>query len=288
MWYNDNADVTGLPVPSIIIQHPEESTMNRKCSAIISLLSAAVLLCGCSAVKTTDNSGSGQSGDSNAQQATEELHFIENPDYSQTSMYLDESDITSEGKVKYNIYNEYTFPDGDAPEAEYEKCVSPDGEEFYYDNEHSLRFYKNADAVYNLKEEGESTIAVMSVCFYAKDFLGAFMGARSNDLTAYDYPDNTYTVSVDAGGADAIIKFTNKSDVRWFCINYDVPPIVADEKAFSDKLDAVLKDKEDKEISRGVRYAMVEGKIYALFTVGFEAADGKKHTELYGFSDSAT
>ena len=128
----------------------------------------------------------------------------------------------------------------------------------------------------------------MSVCFYAKDFLGAFMGAGSNALTAYDYPENTYIVSLDSGGADAIIKFTNNSDVRWFCINYDVPPQAADEKAFSDRLDAVLKDKEDKEISRGVRYALLDGKVYALFTVGFEAADGKKHTELYGFSETAS
>ena len=261
--------------------------MKKPLSVIISALSAAVLLCGCSNVKTVSDVSSSPDAGNNAAVTATEYNFIETPDYSQTSMYLDESDLTSEGKVKFNIYNEYTFPDNDAPEAEYEKRVSPDGEEFYYDSENMLRFYKNGDAVYSKKDDGPSSIAVMSVCFYAKDFLGSFMGAGPNSLSVLDFPENVYTVSVDEGGADAVIRFTNESDVRWFAINYEPPFKVEDEKLFTDKLDKAIKDSEDKEISRGVRYAQIDGKIYALFTVGFESADGTKHTELYGFSDKS-
>lgn len=259
--------------------------MKKSCSVILAALSSVVLLCSCSAVKTTSETASDKTRSDVAAATQPEYSFIENPDYRQTNMYLDESDITSEGKVKFNIYSEYSFPDGDAPELEYDKYVSPDGEEFYYDSEHLLRYYKNGDAVYNKQDDGKSKIPVMSVCFYAKDFLGSFMGAGNNSLTALDYPENIYTVSVDEGGADAIIRFTNESDVRWFCINYDPPFVIEDESIFTDKLEKVIADSKDKEISRGVRYAQLDGKIYALFTVGFESEDGTTHTELYGFSE---
>lgn len=262
--------------------------MKKSLSMIISALSAAVILCGCSNVKTaSDVATDSRPANNGAVSSQPEYSFVETPDYSQTSMYLDESDLTSEGKVKFNLYNEYTFPDGDAPEHEYEKRVSPDGEEFYYDNENMLRYYKNGDAVYNKQDDGPSSIAVMSVCFYAKDFLGAFMGAGANSLSVLDYPENVYTVSVNEGGADAIIRFTNESDVRWFAINYEPPFKVDNEQAFTDKLEKVISGSKDKEISRGVRYAQIDGTVYALFTVGFEGEDGTKHTELYGFSDKA-
>lgn len=255
--------------------------MKRSITAAIAAFSAAVLLCGCSQVKrqTTSDTDSVQNG---TEAPTYE--FIPDPDYSQTSMYLDESDLTSEGNVKFNIFTDYEFPDGDAPELDYEKRTSPDGEEFYYDSEKTLCYYRNTDSIYNKKDQGETTLSTNNLNLFARDFIGAFVGAKSNDLTATIFPENVYSVVKDDGTGDAVIRYDNDGDIRYVLFNYDIPTSTPDESYFSGKLDDAVKASGDKENARAVRYAQLDGRIYALFTVELEAEDGTKHTGMYGFS----